>query len=433
VNIVHDIVCNRCSLLCDDVQAEIGKKEAKSLGLCRLGHTHLERAAQQLETKAVYREGGKAVNMDLEKALEKAADILLTAKKPLLYGWSHSINQTIDEGLSLASTLKAVFDSSATMGLGQAMTNDLHDLKLEIDLEAVQNNGEFILYWGSNPVESSHRHTSRFTVFPRGDNIPQGVESRIIGVIDIRETETMKMANHRIIIPIGRDSELASALTMDLKGKSSEEASTLGLPSSTLIGLAQALRKSDFTVMFYGSGILNSGKTKENLSSLAELIQTLRAMGKKAYAMPMWHEPNDMGVVMSVSGLGVGFGALDYAGGQPQVMSGRNTLQRLSDGEFDVALIVGNDALISLPRDAAKGLAKTKIIYVGSSGGITNQGAALSIEVRDDIVLGSGELMRADMQDIHFKTWLSDADRMKSEFEVVKEIHQIVKAKLEKQ
>jgi formylmethanofuran dehydrogenase subunit B len=433
MNIMYDIVCNRCSLLCDDVQAEIGKKETRSLGLCRLGHTHLERAVQQLEIKAIYREDGKAANLDLEKALEKAAEILLAAKRPLLYGWSRSTNQTIDEGLSLARTLKAVFDSNATMGLGQAMTNDLHGLKLEIDLEAVQNNGEFILYWGSNPVESSHRHTSRFTVFPRGDNIPQGVESRIIGVIDIRETETMKMANHRIVIPIGRDSELADALIMDLKGKSSEKASSLGLPNSTLIGLAQALRKSDFAVIFYGSGILNSGKTDENLSSLTELIQTLRAMGKKAYAMPMWHESNDMGVVMSVSRLGVGFGALDYANGQPQVMNDKNTLQRLSDGEFDVALVVGSDPLISLPRDAAKSLAKTKIIYIGFQGGITGQRAALSIEFCDDIILGSGELTRADMQDIHLKRWLDEADRCKSEFEVVKEIHQIVNSRLEKQ
>jgi formylmethanofuran dehydrogenase subunit B len=429
---MHDIVCNRCSLLCDDVQAEIGKKETKSLGLCRLGHTHLERAAQQSEAKAIYREDGKTANLDLQKALGKAAEMLLAAKKTLLSGWSRSTNQTINEGLSLASTLKAVFDSNATMGLGQAMTNDLHGLKLEIDLEAVQNNGELILYWGSNPVESSHRHTSRFTVFPRGDNIPQGVESRTIGVIDIRETETMKMANHRIVIPIGRDRDLADALTMDLKGKSSEKASTLGLPSSTLIGLAQALRRSDFTVIFYGSGILNSGKTEENLSSLAELIQTLRGMGKKAYAMPMWHEPNDMGVVMSVGRLGVGFGALDHANGQPQVMNGKNTLQRLSDGEFDVALVVGSDSLISLPRDAAKGLAKTKTIYIGSQGGITGHRATLSIGTRDDITLGSGELTRADMHDIPLKMWLDDTAGGKSEFEVVKELHQIVKAKLEK-
>ena len=427
---MRDIVCNRCSLLCDDVQAEIGNTETKTLGLCRLGHTHLEHVAQKLDTKAIFRDNSKVVNLDLEKALEKAAEMLLAAKKPLLYGWSRSTNEAIEAGHALASTLNATFDSNMTAGLSQAMANDLHNMKLDIELEDVQNNGEFILYWGSNPSESSHRHTSRFTVFPRGDNIPQGVESRVIGVIDIRETETMKMANHRIIIPIGQDSELAKALTMDLKGESSEKVSILGLPSSTLVGLAQALRKSDFTVIFYGSGFINTSKIEENLSSLAELIQTLRAMGKKAYAMPMWHEPNDMGVVKIAGKFGIGSGAIVYVNGKPQAMNRKNTLQSLSDGEFDVVVVVGSDALILLPNSAARGLAKAKIIYIGSTGGITDSKATLSIGATDDIVSGSGELTRIDMKEVQLKSWHDTTGHEKNGFEVIKEIHRRVSTKL---
>ena len=64
---MEDIVCNGCSLLCDDVSAEVSGKSVSSLGLCRLGHAHLE--------KAVTHKIGSA-----EKKLEKAADILVKAE-----------------------------------------------------------------------------------------------------------------------------------------------------------------------------------------------------------------------------------------------------------------------------------------------------------------------------------------------------------------
>jgi formylmethanofuran dehydrogenase subunit B len=417
----------RC--ICDDVQVEIAKKDFKSRGLCKLGHTHLERSVQMPQAEAVRRDRGKEVKLSLEEALEKAATMLVAAKKPLLYGWSHCTNETIREGLSLASTLKAVFDSNASMGLGQAMSSNLHEMKLDIDLEAVQNQGEFIIYWGSNPIESSHRHASRFTVFPRGDNIPQGVESRVIGVVDVRETETMKMANHRVIIPIGRDTELMRALISDLNGEPYANLSKLNLSSSALVGLTQALRKSDFTVIFYGNGILNSGKAKENLLSLAELITTLRGLGKKTYAMPMWHEPNDMGVVKSTGESAAAATSLDFSSRVPNSTNNPLTLQSLSKNEYDLALVVGSDALITLPGDAARGLAATKVIYIGPQSGLTEKRAVLSIRVVDDSVLGIGELTRSDMKDIQLKPWQNVKKTTASAFDVVNKLHQIIREK----
>jgi len=423
-------VCNRCSLLCDDVLAEMENKETKSLGLCRLGHTHLERVARLSGIEAISREDGKENKLSLDNALAKAADMLISAKHPLLYGWSRCTNETIREGLSLAETLKAVFDSHASMGLSQSMTHNTHNMKLEIDLEMVHNKGEFILYWGSNPVESSHRHASRFTVFPRGESVPQGVESRVIGVIDVRETETMKMGNHRIIIPHGGDSELARALIDDLTGKTPLKKPIMGLPATTLVGLSQALRKSDFTVIFYGTGLVNSGEAMENLSVLAELIQTLRGLGKNAYAMPMWHEPNDMGVIKSSSELAETTLALDFASGKPIPSGMKTTLQGLAVGEFDVALIVGNDALAELPGQAARGLANTRTIYIGSADGLMDHKALLSLRVTDDIMSGSGTMTRVDMKDIQLKIWGGNKHSTQNAFDIISQLHQLIRAKL---
>lgn len=427
---MEEIVCNRCSLVCDDVLAEIVDREAKSLGFCRLGYTHLESATHSLGIEAKSRENGNEKNLSLEEALENAAEMLISAKHPLLYGWSHSTNETITEGLALAETLKAVFDSNASMGLCQSMSHEIHNMELETDLEEVLNKGEFILYWGSNPVESSHRHASRFTVFPRGKDVPQGVESRVIGVIDVRETETMKMANHRIIIPHGKDVQLVSALIGDLTSKSELKTPVMGIPTTILIGLSQALKKSDYTVIFYGTGLVNSGKAKENLSAIAELIQTLRGLGKKAYVMPMWHESNDMGIIKSLRKRIDAPASLDFASGKPKAIGNESTLQKMAKGVFDVALIVGNDPLVSIPGNAARGLAGAKLIYIGSAGGITDHRSQISLRTNDDIISGVGTLTRVDMKDIPLKTWGESKQSPQNAFDIVTMLHQSIQKKL---
>ncbi|MHA1290856.1 MAG: hypothetical protein ACTSPB_26015, partial [Candidatus Thorarchaeota archaeon] len=303
---MENIVCNGCSLLCDDVSAEVSGKTVNSLGLCKLGHAHLETAIK-------HKVGST------EKYLEKAADILTGAENVLLYGWTTSSNEAIKEGLDLAATLNGQFASSVDMGSMNAMTHSIHSQGLDIDLEYVRNNGEFIIYWGADPSESLHRHPSRFAVLPRGEKIPEGIESRTIGVVDVRPTETMKMANHRLILPAGSDAELLNIVKSELEGKSSIKETVLGIPGSELVGFVSGLQKSDCTVIFYGSGVINSGNHDANLTGIAKLVEVLRSTGKEAYALPMFVQPNTMGVIKATH----------------EGKSGTSSLQKLVSGEFD--------------------------------------------------------------------------------------------------
>jgi formylmethanofuran dehydrogenase subunit B len=393
---MEDIVCNGCSLLCDDIIAEINGSKARSLGLCLLGFTQLEIAITH------------KISDSIDDLLEQAADLLVSAETPLVYGGSNTSNEAIKEGLALTKTLGGVFDSKANLGVAQAMTHDIHSSKLEVDLEYVRNNGEFIIYWGSDPAESVHRHPSRFAVLPRGEKIPEGVESRMIGVVDIRETETMKMANHRMIIPMGSDVEFIDAVTAELEGKSSITSPVLGIPAAEVIGFVNGFNKADCSVIFYGSGILNSGSSKKNLSALSRLVEAIRKTGKEAYALPMYSETNLMGVVNSIQETGV--------------------LQKLVAGEFSTALIVGDDPLANLPGPAAQALAKSKMVYIGPPGGLTDKNADVSIHTTDMIVQGSESMTRLDQVDVKFKTWKGSRESNTTN-QVLKKLHDIVKKK----
>ncbi|MHA2361766.1 MAG: hypothetical protein ACXAB6_07545, partial [Candidatus Thorarchaeota archaeon] len=362
--------------------------------------------------KASSREGGKEIAISPDSAIEKAADMLLAAKNPLLLGWTHTTNETIREGLALAKSLKAFFDTGASMGLDSAITGELHSNKLEIDLEWVRNRAEIIFYIGSNPTESSHRHPSRFAALPRGEKIPEGIESRTIGVVDVRETETMKMANHRIIIPSGKDAELLHALADDISGKSAITGPVLGVPAAELVSLTNKLKKSDGTVFFYGSGIFNSGHEKDNFQALNALLRALRGAGTEAYVLPMSPDTNIMGAI--------------------QIGGFSSARQKLESNDFDVALVVGDDSLTSLPGPAAKGLARIPIIYIGPSGGLTEKRAILSIETADNIITGRGSMLRIDQVEFKLKPWNSGIEDIIDEFEMVHRLHQKINEKLGK-
>jgi formylmethanofuran dehydrogenase subunit B len=394
---VEDIVCSGCSLLCDDVTAEVNKGEVRSLGLCLLGFTQLDVALKQ------------KISQPTDDLIEQAAELLVSSENPLVYGGSYLSNEAIEVSLALVEILGGHFDSGASLGVLQAMTHSIHSSKLDVDLEYVRNNGEFIIYWGSDPAESVHRHPSRFAVLPRGDKIPEGVESRTIGVVDVRETETMKMANHRMIIPIGSDVEFLEAVTAELEGKSSITTSVLGIPAAEVIGFVNGFNKADCAVIFYGSGILNSGKTEEKLSALSRLIEAIRAFGKEAYALPMYPETNQMGVVKSTSTLS-------------------SSLQKIIADEFTTTLVIGEDPLANLPRSAAHALEKTKIVYIGPPGGLTDRMATVSIHTTDMIIQGSESMTRIDQVEIEFRPWKGSHDT-NTMSEVLTNLHKLVKKK----
>ena len=392
---MENIVCNGCSLLCDDVSAEISGKTVNSLGLCKLGHTHLETAVLHKAVQA-------------EKDFERAADVLVKGKNILVYGWTHATNEDIEAGIELSTLLNGHMASIVDLGAMQVMEHNINASGFGIDLEYVRNNGEFIVYWGSDPSESLHRHPSRFAVLPRGEKIPEGIESRTIGVVDVRQTETMKMANHRLIIPAGKDADLLDVIISELEEKSSIKDKVLGIPGSELVGFVNGLRKSDCTIIFYGSGIINSGNQDTNLTNIAKLVEVLRNKGKEAYALPMFVQSNTMGVAKTVSDV--------------------HSLQRISSGEFDTALIVADDALVHLPGPAAKALAKSQIVYIGPPGGLTDKRATVSIHTTDNIIAGTGTMTRVDLNEIEFRKWKAS----KEEFTIsqtIRKLNELIRKK----
>ncbi|MEM4155875.1 MAG: formylmethanofuran dehydrogenase subunit B, partial [Archaeoglobaceae archaeon] len=94
---MEDVICTFCGSVCDDGEFDLEKKKIKKF--CKLGSSKF---AEKQRIKAPMIDGKE---VSYEEAIDKAVEILVNAKKPLLYGWASTANEAIRFGVLLAENL----------------------------------------------------------------------------------------------------------------------------------------------------------------------------------------------------------------------------------------------------------------------------------------------------------------------------------------
>ena len=155
-------ICTGCSLLCEDIEATL-KNDAFShvKNLCRKGHGHFQAAFTERTVPMI---DGQQVA--LEAAIAKAAKILGSAKRPLLYGWSNTTIEAQASGIKLAEKIGATIDDTSSFCQGILIERILSGKIPTCTLDDVRNYADTIIFWGSDPSSSHPRHLSRFSYYP---------------------------------------------------------------------------------------------------------------------------------------------------------------------------------------------------------------------------------------------------------------------------
>ena len=395
---MKDTVCCGCSLFCDDVCVKLQKTELYSLGLCRLGQGYYEAILNpsRLNTHLLRTSKGTHKPTSTDEALDRAAELLKKSKKPLLFGWSTSPNEVIQLGLQIARQVKGVFDSTASLEYSSLLQHDLAGGEAnKVSLDDVRNFGEHVIFWGANPAESHHRLASRFAVFPKGDKVPEGRESRTITVVDIRETESVRLANHQLVLQGGSsDIELLSTLINELEGTDAAPPDKVGgIPAIEFLSLVKQLKIADYVTIFYGNGLLHGPHSEAVLPLLHKLVSVLNTDKRQCTSLPLIAHCNTIGAVKTCqAGTDLPF-AIDFSSNSPVQCS---PLQSLCAGEFDVGLVVGVDALSFLPSPAAQMLSRIPIISLSSLPSLTTQHAEVVIPTALTGVETDGSVNRVD-------------------------------------
>ncbi|MHA1122505.1 MAG: formylmethanofuran dehydrogenase subunit B [Candidatus Heimdallarchaeota archaeon] len=366
MEVISDVVCPFCGSLCDDLEVVVENNEILEVrNACQLGAAKVKgrKKAKRIQ-KPIIRKGNQLIETSYEKAAEKAAKILIKAEYPIFYGFGSTDADTHRESIKLAEEVGAIWDHCPSVCHGPSVLA-IQEIGLAgCTLGEVRNRSDLIIYLGCNPMEAHPRHMSRYTTFPRGFFREKGFQERTVVVIDIRMTETAKLANHFLQIEPDGDFEFISALRAIVRGREIKDESVSGIPVEKIKELAEIMKNAKHGVLFFGLGLASTKGKHRNVDAALSLVRDLNNY-TKFYVMPLRGHYNVTGAQNVLTWtLGYPF-AVSLTRGYPQYNPGEFSLTGIFDREeADAAFIVASDPVGNSPRKVMNHFAKIPLIVL---------------------------------------------------------------------
>ncbi|RLI78733.1 formylmethanofuran dehydrogenase subunit B [Archaeoglobales archaeon] len=349
------VICTFCGSVCDDVEFDVEEFKAKKF--CKLGRSKFSKK-ERIKAPMV---DGKEVSY--EEATQKAAEILVNAKKPLLYGWASTVNEAIRLGVILTEKVRGVYDQCASVCHAPGTLAVIEEGLPGASLGAIKNRADLVIFWGSNPMEAHPRHPLRYSMSAKGLLI-SGRKDRKVVVVDVRKTKTAKKADVFVQIKPGYDYPIISALRALIKGEDIEVDEVGGVSKEQLKELAEMMKSAKYGVIFYGLGVTQSRGRDRNIENAVKLIQLLNRYTR----FVIWPMRGHYNVVGSgeVPAWEVGYQyAIDFSRGYPRFspaeFSANEVLQRK---DCDAALVIAADPVAHFPKASVKHLKKIPVIQI---------------------------------------------------------------------
>ncbi|MBN1802330.1 MAG: formylmethanofuran dehydrogenase subunit B [Candidatus Lokiarchaeota archaeon] len=363
-----DVVCPFCGSLCDDLEVDIVNNEVVEVrNACQIG-TQIYFASNESNAhrykKPMIRKNGKLVEVTWEEALDKTADLLAKAKRPLLYGWSSTEAEAISRGVELAEITGGILDNCSSICHGPSLLA-VQDVGIPSStLGEYRNRADLVIFWGCNPIHAHPRHLGRYSSFIRGSFTKNGRNDRYMIVVDPRKTHTAQVADLHIQVNPSEDYELFNALRAMLRGVELDAKQVAGVPIEDMKKLVERLKSANFGVIFFGLGLTHSEGHHRNVDTAICLTRELNDY-TKFVIQPMRGHYNVAGsnIVFSWN---TGYPlAIDFSRGFPRYNMGEfSTVPCLIRNEIDVSFIIATDPVLNLPAAAVENLLKHPMISV---------------------------------------------------------------------
>ena len=433
-----NIVCPVCGAACDDIQVELGDGTIEVKNACRMGSAKFKEvvSTHRLRQPLMKANGEKELSpADWDAALEKAADILCSAKRPLLFMGSETSCEAHEVGLHIGEYLGGVVDSNATICHGPTAMGIQEAGKVGATEGQKKNRADLVIYWGTNPLESMPRQMSRYAVFPRGYWTKKGRFDRKVITIDPRKTPTTAASDLHVQLKPGSDYELASALLTLLHGKephpSVEEIT--GVSIATLKEMLELMKNCKFGAVSVGLGLSSSIGKHRNAEIAMKLVQELNNFTKFTLGALRGH-CNVAGFNQVASYLyGYPFG-LDFTRGYPRYNPGEfTTVDLLREKDVDAALVMCADLVCHIPADCASYLAEIPMVCLDIAPCPTTVASDVVLPGVIDAMECDGTFYRLDDVAVHFEPFTTSPFTFtKSNEDTLKQLFAKIKARKEK-
>ncbi len=383
---IRDIVCTFCGNACDDIEFEgdYGRN------LCPIGEAKF---AKKERIKAPMVDGKE---VSYEEAIERAAEILKEAKRPLLFGWSSTVNEAIRLGVLLAEKVGGIYDQCSSVCHAPTTLAMIEEGIVGGTLGQAKNRADVVVFWGCNPVEAHPRHPTRYSVMAKGFLTRSRAERRVV-VVDVRKTPTAYLATDFYMVEPGSDFMVFTALRSIVNGH--EEAvpeEVGGLTKNELKSLAEILLKARYGLIFFGLGVTHSRGHERNVEAVIKLVQDLNRK-TRFILQPMRGHFNVVGSG-EVAAWEAGFEyAIDFSRGYARFSPGEFTaVEALIRGDCDAAMIVASDPAAHFPKKAVESLKEIPVIQIDPHPNLTTKLADVVIPTAIVGIEAEGTIYRMD-------------------------------------
>lgn len=416
---IENITCTGCSLTCNDlvIDTEDESKIINVWGSCSHGTKRIKEITSN-------RLKGSEENID--KAIEKAVEILSSAKKPLIYGFTNSSNEAIELGLKIARKVNGIFDTPPSIShyhipLIEKVKNG------KLTFEDILDKSDFIMYFFVDLSNTHLRHASKYAIYPRGEVIKTGRESRTVLMVDYWENDSMKIAHHKITLTPGEESKFIKRLRKVITDKKviSERDAWLSIESWLL--LLDDIKKSSFISIFVGNHILTNIMAAEIYKEIVELMRDIMSTGLMSALIPLVEEVNTLGATIIPYEMLGATHAIDFSNGNPTYEpSITNASMKLLNNEVDAALIIESDLYTQLPLSIARKLKEIPTIYIGERKTLTSKIAKVRIPRSILGIEDGGEIYRTDGVKVKLTPFINPPSSVESERTILRRILQSI-------
>jgi formylmethanofuran dehydrogenase subunit B len=429
--ISKNIVCPVCGGSCDDIQVELGDGEIAVKNACKMGNAKFREVVSSHRIRdPMVKKNGMLKKAEWDDAITKAAEILTSAKRPLLFLGSETSCEAQEVGLHIGEYLGAIVDSNATICHGPTVMGIQESGIVGATAGQAKNRTNLSVYWGCNALESMPRHMSRYGIFPRGYWTKRGRFDRTIICVDPRKTPTAAAADLHIQLKPNSDYELFNALQTILNGKnphpSVEKITGVSIPE--MKQMVEMMKDCNFGAVYVGLGVASSYGKHRNTEAALNLIKELNNHTKFIIGALRGH-CNVAGFNQIATYLyGYPFG-LDFARGYPRYNPGEYTMvDVLRNRDVDAALVMCADLVCHTPADCASYLAEIPMVCLDIAPCPTTVASDVILPGVIDAMESAGTFYRLDNVPIYFEPFTdspfeytqSNEDTMRQLFAKVK-------------
>ncbi|MEM4250682.1 MAG: formylmethanofuran dehydrogenase subunit B [Candidatus Bathyarchaeia archaeon] len=362
--VIENAVCTVCGCCCDHLEVVVEENRIVNVrNACAMSSSKLLGYMNERITKPMMRGKMGLSECTYERAIDATARILARSRSPLLYGWSLTSCEAVEVGVELAEETGGFIDNTTSTCHGPTILG-VHEIgESSCTLGEVRHRADLVVYWGSNPVHAHPLHISRYAVTCKGRFRPSRAERRLV-VLDVRRTDTAKMADVFIQVRPNEDYELMCALTAAVRGDEIEVEEVAGVPTERIEELAELMINCEFGVLFFGLGLTMSSGKNRNIEAALLLVRELNSR-TKFVIMPMRGHFNVNGANNVTTWLTGYPYAVDFTQGYPRYNPGETSaVDLLARNECDSALIVASDPVSNFPRQAVENLTSIPLVTI---------------------------------------------------------------------